>query len=58
MLFLVEQAFVARDEIPAPLKMPAWEAIQLHVAHLGECQSAKWEVISSNPDGPTLRLIK
>ena len=55
MLFLVEQAFVATDEIPAPLKMPAWEAIQLHVARLGECQSAEWEVISSNPDGPTLR---
>jgi len=27
MLFLVKQAFVGRDEIPAPLKMPAWEAV-------------------------------
>ena len=27
MLFLVKQAFVARDEIPAPLKMPTWEAV-------------------------------
>ena len=27
MLFLVEQAFVGRDEKRAPLKMPAWEAI-------------------------------
>ena len=26
MLFSVEQAFVGRDEIQAPLKMPAWEA--------------------------------
>ena len=27
MLSSVEQAFVGRDEIRAPLKMPAWEAI-------------------------------
>ena len=27
MLFSVEQAFVAWDEIRAPLKAPAWEAI-------------------------------
>ena len=27
MLFLVKQAFVGRDEIPAPLKIPAWEAV-------------------------------
>ena len=27
MLFSVEQAFVGRDEIRAPLKRPAWEAI-------------------------------
>ena len=27
MLFSVEQAFVGRDEIQAPLKMSAWEAI-------------------------------
>ena len=26
MLFSVEQAFVGRDEIGAPLKTPAWEA--------------------------------
>ena len=26
MLFLVKQAFVGREEIQAPLKMPAWEA--------------------------------
>ena len=26
MLFSVEQAFVERDEIRAPLKRPAWEA--------------------------------
>ena len=26
MLFSVEQAFVGRDEIQAPLKTPAWEA--------------------------------
>ena len=26
MLSLVEQAFLGRDEIQAPLKMPAWEA--------------------------------
>ena len=27
MLFLVEQAFVGRYEIPVPLKTPAWEDI-------------------------------
>ena len=37
MLFLVEQAFVGRDEKRAPLKMPAWEAI-LYVS-LGIWQS-------------------
>ena len=26
MLYSVEQAFVGRDERPAPLKTPAWEA--------------------------------
>ena len=30
MLFSVEQAFVRRDEIQAPLKMPAWEATVTH----------------------------
>ena len=28
MLFSVEQAFVGREEIRAPLKTPAWEANQ------------------------------
>ena len=28
MLFSVEQAFVGRDKIRAPLKTPAWEAKQ------------------------------
>ena len=28
MLSSVEQAFVGREEIQAPLKMPAWEATQ------------------------------
>ena len=27
MLFSVEQAFVGKDEIRAPLKTPAWEAM-------------------------------
>ena len=27
MLFSVEQVFVGRDEVQAPLKMPAWEAM-------------------------------
>ena len=27
MLFLIEQAFVGRDEKRAPLKTPAWEAM-------------------------------
>ena len=26
MLFSIEQAFVGRDEIQAPLKIPVWEA--------------------------------
>ena len=30
MLFLVEQAFVGRDEIQAPLKMIVWEATLEH----------------------------
>ena len=35
MLFSVEQAFVGRKEIRAPLKTPAWEArIPLHEAIL------------------------
>ena len=29
MLFTVEQAFVGREEIRAPLKTPAWEAMVL-----------------------------
>ena len=29
MLFLVEQAFVGRDEKQTPLKTPLWEAIQV-----------------------------
>ena len=33
MLFSVEQAFVGRDEIQAPLKTPAWEA-----SGMDECQ--------------------
>ena len=28
MLFLVEQGFDGRDEIRAPLKRPAWEAVK------------------------------
>ena len=31
MLFSVKQAFVGRDEIQAPLKMPVWEATVTHV---------------------------
>ena len=27
MLFSVKQVFVGRNEVPAPLKMPAWEAV-------------------------------
>ena len=33
MLFSVEQAFVGREEIRAPLKTPAWEASVDHVDH-------------------------
>ena len=47
MLFSVEQAFVGREEIRAPLKMPAWEATPLRAFRgnsyqwLGEfCQTA------------------
>ena len=32
MLFSVEQAFVGRDEIRAPLKTPAWEATYIPTA--------------------------
>ena len=32
MLFSVEQAFVGREEIRAPLKTPAWEASVLYDA--------------------------
>ena len=34
MLSSVEQAFVGRDEIRAPLKTPAWEASSLVAGHL------------------------
>ena len=37
MLFSVEQAFVGRDEIQAPLKTPAWEA--RFCEHLNDCSS-------------------
>ena len=40
MLFSVEQAFVERDEIGAPLKRPAWEAnenqAKFHVVFIGD----------------------
>ena len=32
MLFSVEQAFVGREEIRAPLKTPAWLAIAKHAS--------------------------
>ena len=34
MLFSVEQAFVGREEIRAPLKTPAWEARDLAVVRI------------------------
>ena len=37
MLFSVEQAFVGRDEIQAPLKTPAWEA--RFREHRNDCSS-------------------
>ena len=41
MLFPAEQAFVGRDEKPAPLKMPEWEAsVNLTRFRLVEKQSA------------------
>ena len=33
MLFPVEQAFVGREEIRAPLKTPAWEATKEGINH-------------------------
>ena len=39
MLFSVEQAFVGREEIRAPLKMPAGEAITLEASTI-----SSWEI--------------
>ena len=41
MLFSVEQAFVGREEIRAPLKTPAWEATILLAAYSLKTQSKK-----------------
>ena len=44
MLFTVEQAFVGREEIRAPLKTPAWEAmckLVLQKLHLGPAHEQK-----------------
>ena len=42
MLFSVEQAFVGREEIRAPLKTPAWEASVTAVPR--ETENALWEM--------------
>jgi len=43
MLFLVEQAFVGRDEIRASLKMPLWEARRKY-----ECECCKPTIIQGS----------
>ena len=37
MLFSVKQAFMERDEIRAPLKTPAWEAVTARAEAKKEC---------------------
>ena len=37
MLFAVEQAFMEREEIRAPLKTPAWEAVTARAEAKKEC---------------------
>ena len=44
MLFSVEQAFVGREEIRAPLKMPAWEATGLPAVYPDLCTRHDWLV--------------
>ena len=45
MLFSVEQAFVGREEIRAPLKMPAGEAIAVRVqCHFGLYESTSYSL--------------
>ena len=57
MLFSVEQAFVGREEIRAPLKTPAWEAtlapettkvytIEVQVSELGHFNLVKWDYVA------------
>ena len=50
MLFTAELAFVGRDEIRAPLKMPAWEATEARaivVKSQGHyCKELSWQGLS------------
>ena len=52
MLYSVEQAFVGRDERPAPLKTPAWEANAPHdCPNSYVCVTAGPSDISKFPEG-------
>ena len=47
MLFSVEQAFVGREEIRAPLKTPAWEAtIDVAVLSCFNMKLQRWQALS------------
>ena len=46
MLFSVEQAFVGREEIRAPLKTPAWEATGIRI----QIEFVHPHVSDENPD--------
>ena len=52
MLFSVEQAFVGRDEIQAPLKTSAWEAKAVPdcgIKHIPSDKRLKWAIFIKMP---------
>ena len=51
MLFSVEQAFVGREEIRAPLKTPAWEASKRYDVHGQEGENNLGSMLPKNPKG-------
>ena len=55
MLSSVEQAFVGREEIRAPLKTPAWEAMRNHVKNEAPEEEAGCALIVPAFDGLNLQ---
>ena len=53
MLSSVEQVFVGREEIRAPLKTPAWEANSTHAWRIISEMSRATEITTSRPGDVT-----